>query len=348
MAEPGEFTKLAFINGKLDLTQAEAVRETIHATSERALQVAQKQLSGSIGEKIHRCLSQLISVIAHLEAYIDFPEEDLPDENSDGPIHTLSTLLLQLDEMIATSQYEALLKDGIRTVIMGEPNAGKSSLLNALLGKDRALVSDEPGTTRDYLEDQIHIGPYLFRIIDTAGIRQHTGTIERLGIQKTIQQLDLADLIIWVVDTTNPHPTLPHEILKKLSNKPTILVQNKCDIQSDLPVTPTLAVHGQSVQLSALTGKGVDVLRKALENMVKQELDGIGPDTIVISARHAAALKDAQHAIEQALFILKNGQPTELAATELRICMESIGRITGKIDNEQVLDELFSSFCIGK
>lgn len=347
MAEPGEFTKTAFINGKLDLTQAEAVQETIQASSMRALQIAQKQLWGSISTKINDWIQSLIGLIAHLEAYIDFPEEDLPEEDPHGPQMVLNSLVTQLQMMIASSQYRSIMQEGIRTVIMGAPNAGKSSLLNALLGRERALVSAEPGTTRDYVEDQLHIGPYLLKIVDTAGIREHAGTIERLGIEKTIEQLQLADVVLWVTDCTASSPTLPNQVSDLLAQKPCVLIRNKCDLIKT-GVYEQATKPGHIINASSLTGEGIPAVFELLEKLIASEIDGIGPDQIVISARHAHALSEAKSALIAAQEILRQREPTELAATELRIALEAMGRITGKIDNERVLDELFATFCIGK
>jgi tRNA modification GTPase len=230
LAEPGEFTRRAFLNGKLDLSQAEAVLQVIQARSDRALEAARRQLAGSVGRTVNALVDRLLVVTAMLEAYIDFPEEDLPPEDQEGPAQSLQALIRDMDKLIATREYASLLHDGVKCVILGEPNVGKSSLLNALTGEDRVIVSAEPGTTRDYVEERIHVGPYLVRVIDTAGLHEAASALEEQGISRSIEQIGSADLLLVVLDASRPSPTLPDAVSSLLSSRNTVVIENKIDL----------------------------------------------------------------------------------------------------------------------
>lgn len=347
MAEPGEFTRTAFANGKLDLTQAEAVADLISARSERALYVARQQLGGSIGTRMEAYRERLLEVIAALEAYIDFPEEDLPAEDQQGPLQTLVTLTRDLAELIETSRYKALLHEGIRTVIVGAPNAGKSSLLNALLGEDRAIVSAIPGTTRDVISERIMVGSYCLNIMDTAGIHDVTEEIEKLGIARSKQKLAEADFILLVLDSAAPLPSFDNQTLQHFSPGKTLVIENKTDLPDSRPCSDFLP-QCPHVRLSLQTNEHLSTLRATLIQIL--EKDRIVPDenATMVSSRHAAALSRALQAIQLSRQQLQDGISAELAVTELRIALDAIGEVVGKVDNEAMLDKLFATFCIGK
>lgn len=345
-AEAGEFSKRAFLNGRMDLSQAEAVMDLIHARSDRALAVANQQLRGALGRQMESLIAQLINILAMVEAYIDFPEEDLPSEDRALVLRQIEMLQVDTKRLLATSHYGAILREGIRTVIIGEPNAGKSSLLNRLVGKDRALVSAEPGTTRDYLEELIHIGPHALRLIDTAGLNPTPTTIEERGIAKTIEQAAEADLFLWVIDATRPLPLLPANAATKLNRDNTIAVFNKADLMDgSIQLAPA---PFPIVTVSALTGRGLDELKDAINAHASTLQTTLGNDVIAINARHAHALEEAKSCLVSANQKLAEGIPTELAASDLRGALNAFGEIAGKIDNERILDKLFQSFCIGK
>ncbi|RXK54329.1 tRNA uridine-5-carboxymethylaminomethyl(34) synthesis GTPase MnmE [Oleiharenicola lentus] len=345
-AEAGEFSKRAFLNGRLDLSQAEAVMDLIHARSERALAAANQQLRGALGRQMELLISQLVNVLAIIEAYIDFPDEDLPAENRQAVLLQLEQLQTATARLLATSHYGAMLRDGIKTVILGEPNAGKSSLLNRLVGRERALVSAEPGTTRDYLEERILVGPHALRLIDTAGLNPAPSSLEKRGMDKTLEQAAEADLFLWVLDATRPLPALPASTAGRLSPANTIVVVNK----SDLPAAPGLAVPTgyPCVPVSALTGIGLEELRTLVSGLADSFQVKTGDDLIAINARHAHALNQARQCLETATAKLCERGSTELVASDLRGALDAFGQISGKVDNEQVLDRLFSTFCIGK
>jgi tRNA modification GTPase len=346
-AEAGEFTRRAFLNGKMDLTQAEAVQDMISARSVAALEAARRQLDGSVGRAVNALLERLINVIASIEAYIDFPEEDLPPETEDGPIAQLVDLQQKAKALIATSPYSSMLREGARTVIAGAPNAGKSSLLNALLGEERAIVSAEPGTTRDYIEARLIVGRHLLRVVDTAGLRSAKGDIESKGIEKSIEQIKKAHLVLLVVDATVLPPPLPFRVEDLRCGSGLIVVENKCDLSAHVSHADFLpgAVH---VSISALNGDGVDKLREAIVSSLDSHFVKPGQDDVLVSARHAEALNNMSNAVEAALDKLRTHEPPELAASELRNALASLEEIVGKIDNERILDKIFSTFCIGK
>lgn len=347
MAEPGEFTKTAFLNGKLDLSQAEAVADLIHARSARALQVAHRQLAGAIGQRMDAYTQRLLRVQAELEAYIDFPEEDLPEENQAGPIAAIKALATDISNLIDTQHYASLLHDGVQTVILGAPNAGKSSLLNWLAGQDRVIVSETPGTTRDVVAERVVVGDFVLQLMDTAGLHASEDALERLGMEKTLAWLDKADFYLVVLDSAAPSPTLPDTALEKIRAGNALVVENKCDLpastdKSDfLPDCPHL-------RLSLWTGQGCEALRQGITAALSAGHHIPHEDELVVSARHAAALTRAVGALEATLARLSEGAPPELAASDLRLAVEAFGDVVGKIDNEAMLDQLFAAFCIGK
>lgn len=348
-AEPGEFTRRAFLNDRMDLTEAEAVADLIHARSVRALEVARKQLAGDLGRRVSDWSDRLLRVIAELEAYIDFPEEDLPSEDAESPPARAAALASEWDRAAATADRHAALSSGIRTVILGAPNAGKSSLLNALLGEERALVSPEAGTTRDFITETVTVGPHCLRLVDTAGLRADAvSDIERRGIGKTLEKAAEADFALVVLDGAAPPPSLPAEALAFLRPDNALVVLNKADLPAD-PATATWSPDLPRIALSSLTHAGFDAFRDKLVTLL--ERDGLAPgeDELVVNTRHAEALRSGAAALRRAGALLRRpDRPVELAVGDLREALDRLGDIVGKIDNERMLDRLFATFCIGK
>lgn len=348
MAEAGEFTRRAFLNGRLDLTAAEAVMDVIRARSDRALDAARQQLRGALGRRIDRLVDDVLQCCAAIEAYIDFPEDDLPAEDRARRQVELGTLLDEMERLKATRRQGELLRDGLRVVLLGAPNAGKSSLLNRLAGYERAIVSEEPGTTRDFLEEPVLLGPHRIRVIDTAGLREAAGAVERAGVERSLERAEEADLVVLVVDATAPCPSLPAPILGRLAARHAVIAVNKCDLAMrsfswtggpDLP----------RVEISAQTGAGIDELRRILVGIADRITGTDGDEEqVAVNARHAAALGEASDALERARSLLVAGSPLELVGCELRTAVGALGAIVGRIDPERVLDRLFASFCIGK
>lgn len=347
-AEPGEFTQRSFLNGQMDLSQAEAVMDLIHARSERALTAANQQLRGALGRQMNALIGRLLQVLARVEAYIDFPDEDLPPQ--DREIVTKELLLLgkETDRLLATSHYGSLLRDGIKTVIVGAPNVGKSSLLNRLVGSDRALVSAEPGTTRDFIEERLIIGPHCFRIIDTAGLNPSPAPLERLGMDKTLERAAEADLFLLVFDSTQTEaPPLPPEVETRIGLSNSIIIFNK----NDLGNSKTDGLRDGKIprfHVSALTGDGFEALTEAIIHCADSFQRDSGTEVVAINARHAGALGQAKECLAAALKKAEGDEPVELLASDLRGVLEAYGTISGKVDNERMLDALFATFCIGK
>jgi tRNA modification GTPase len=347
-AEPGEFTQRAFLNGRMDLSQAEAVMDLIHARSERALGAANRQLRGALGRQMKALIERLLQVLARVEAYIDFPEEDLPPEDREIVGREVTLLAQETDRLLATSHYGALLRDGIKTVIVGAPNVGKSSLLNRLVGSDRALVSAEPGTTRDFIEERIIIGPHCFRIIDTAGLNPSPAPLEKLGMEKTLERAAEADLFLLVFDSTQTEtPPLPVEVFTKVTPYNSLIIFNKNDLgknKSSILLDEKLPCF----DVSALTGEGFEALTNAIIRCADSFQSETGTEVVAINARHAGALSQARACLVAAKKKIETNEPIELLASDLRGVLEAYGMISGKVDNERMLDALFSTFCIGK
>ncbi len=346
-AGPGEFTRTAFLNGRIDLSQAEAVADLIRARSERSLEAARRQLHGSVGRKVGELTDRLLGIIAAIEAYIDFPEEDLPAEDRDGPARDLRALGTEVRELVQTQRYNALLHEGIKTMIVGPPNVGKSSLINALTGTERAIVSETAGTTRDYISAFIMAGPWRIEILDTAGLHEAADAIERVGIEHTLEQVETADYFLLMVDASLPRPTLPEALRERLRPDNTLVVENKTDLGYMKPEESFLPGF-RHVALSLRTGEGLSDLRKTWEASIEDSLTLPGRDGVLVNARHAAALARAADCFDRALEKLESDELRELVVSDLRESMEALAEVVGRIDNEAMLDQLFARFCIGK
>ncbi len=346
IAEPGEFTQRAFLNGKINLTQAEAIADLIYAKSERALELAQQQLQGELGKRIQAILDKTLEVLAQIEAYIDFPEEDLPPEDQIGPLFEMQQILESIEALLKNYRQTPLLKNGIKTVILGSPNAGKSSLLNHLLGHERALVSPVPGTTRDYIAEFIKLEEYTLQLVDTAGIRETENAIETRGIDIALQQAQGADFYIWVIDQSAEWPTLPEPLQKKLTPERTAIILNKSDSSSNQQ--DTKYNHYPKIRISLKTGENTAALPAFLKKIIETHLITPKEGDLLINERHEGALQEARKHLMDGLSSGKKGMGAEFISSDLRLMIESLGQIVGKVDNESILDRLFANFCIGK
>ena len=346
-AEPGEFTQRAFLAGKMDLSQAEAVMDLIQARSERALVAANRQLRGALGRQMAVLIDALLLGLARVEAYIDFPDEDLPPEDQAVVSAQVAEVLRGTERLLATSHYGEVLRNGIKTVIIGEPNAGKSSLLNCLVGKDRAIVSPEPGTTRDFIEEVVNIGPHCLRLIDTAGLNPAPGAVEKLGIEKTFEIAGEADLFVVVMAVNSPTLLLDKVLREKIHPENTLVVWNKIDL-APAPVLAGTWKGLSTIEVSAATGEGLEGLRAKIIALADGLTPALGEDVVAINARHAQALKQARADLASAAEKLAAGEAAELLASDLRGALAALGEISGKVDNERMLDALFANFCIGK
>ncbi len=341
-AGPGEFTQRAFLNGKLDLTQAEAVMDVISAQTDRALQAAHRQLDGALGRTILAMRDELLGILAHVEAYIDFPEEDIDPDTGTALRGRMEGLIGRLEMLLATADQGRLLREGVRTVLAGAPNAGKSSLLNRLLGFERAIVSELPGTTRDTIEEVINLQGFPLRLVDTAGLRAAgADAIEQAGMDRTRGQLDTADLILEVVDASQEPGTglrLPEQ-----GTRHHVLVLHK----SDLPPHP--AWQGtDGVAVSSRTGEGLEALTQRLLDVITAGGGAFEQSEVAVNARHHACLVRARDSMQAALSEFASGSSVEFAALDLRLALEALGDVIGRVDVEDLLGVIFSQFCIGK
>lgn len=342
-ADPGEFTQRAFLNGKMDLTQAEAVMDLIHAQSTLALRAANEQLGGAIGREAAAMQQDIIPVLAHVEAYIDFPEEDISPETGADLLRRIDAVLGRAQKLIATSEQGRILRHGARTVISGAPNVGKSSLLNVLLGFERAIVSPTAGTTRDTIEEIIQVHGIPLRLVDTAGLREAGDDIERVGIQRTERELERADLVIEVVDGSRaagePRLALSPEIARRR-----ILILNK----SDLGIHADWSGESGAIPLSCLSGDGIEPLRDAIRDVIATAGPLAADHPIAINARHKAAFERSAERLLAARAALEQNEAPEFIALEIREALQALGDVIGQVDVERILDVIFSTFCIGK
>ncbi len=340
-AAPGDFTRRAFVNGKLDLTQAEAVADVIAAQTTMALHVANRQLAGVLGRQLGELYETLTFLLAEVESRLDFPEENLDWLPAAELLAGCQAVETRLAKLLATRREGEILRGGVRLVIAGPPNVGKSSLLNAILGRDRAIVTALPGTTRDTLEELAHIRGLPVRLIDTAGIREAEDVIERHGVERSMASLREAQLVLWVVDAAAPEPPPPPR--EWFGAVPVIWVANKIDLPD---ARHPAAGPDAPIGISALTGDGFERLYDAIETAIWQRPHGDEPECAV-AARHAVLLDSAVAALAEARAAIEAGS-LELAAVPLRGAAEEIGRITGRTASVDVLETIFGRFCIGK
>lgn len=345
-AEPGEFTKRAFINGKMDLTQAEAVMDLIGARTALALRAANRQLEGKLGLRVNLLREQLLAALAHLEAYIDFPEEGIDPDSSQRICERLIEVSTAARALIDTAEEGRILREGLTVVIAGLPNAGKSSLLNLLLGFDRAIVSHSAGTTRDTIEEMINIRGIPVRLVDTAGLRKAEEQVEREGVCRAKREVEGADLVLHVLDSSldrdgqdEPEAFAGTEgdVVRR------ILVLNKVD----LGIHPSWE-EVDGARVSCVEQRGAESLCELIFNVAGLAGFDLGSEMIAVNTRHRDCLERACRHTEKAAEILRAGESPEFVAIDLREALDAVGGIVGKVDTEELLGELFSSFCIGK
>jgi tRNA modification GTPase len=354
LAQAGEFTRRAFRNGKFDLSQAEAIADLIASSSQASHRVAMNQMRGGFATKLAELRDKLLQFVSLIELELDFSEEDVEFANREKLYELTQEIETNIAKLTDSFQLGNVIKSGIPVAIIGETNAGKSTLLNLLLNEEKAIVSDIHGTTRDVIEDTMNIGGVTFRFIDTAGIRQTTDTIESLGIERTFQKIEQASIVLWLIDLTAPIAqieALATSIIPKLEDKHTILVFNKADLFSDKEIAQK---HNILPQLQAdrlfVSAKNRQNVEQLQHSLVKSaEIPAIGEeDVIVTNLRHYEALKNAQSAIERVIEGLNCNLSGDFLSQDIRECMFYLGEITGQISTDEILGNVFSKFCIGK
>ena len=354
IADPGEFTKRAFLNGRIDLAQAEAVIDLIQAKSDIARQMAVDQLGGKLSQTIASINDQIIGLLAETEAMVDFPDEDLDFMDFSKILQSSKEIRLALDELIATADDGRIIREGINCAILGKPNVGKSSLLNALLETDRAIVTEIPGTTRDTIEESVSISGIPLNLIDTAGIRETDNLIEQHGVERSKSFLAEADLLLVVISAADPMDNVDIDLLHSTVDRKAVIILNKIDLpMRTLPVQVKEQVQNkQIIETSVLHSKGVENLKSAILTEVLVSHDVGDPrtsvSTIVTNVRHYDALRRAKADLSCAIDSLCQRQSPEFVALDLRGCLDQLGEIVGKTTNEDILGRIFSQFCVGK
>lgn len=351
LAEPGEFTKRAFLNGRIDLTQAEAVIDLIRSKTDESRRIALEQLQGGLYQKITEIRDRLVGICAHIEAYIDFPEDEIETSSKEEIIESINKICIELKNMLKTYEEAKFFREGLATAIVGRPNVGKSSLLNALLMKDRAIVTPIPGTTRDIIEEYLNIKGLPLRIMDTAGIREVEDSAEKEGVRRSLKSIENADLVIAIFDCSQSLSKEDEEVIEKVKNKNTIYVLNKCDlpaVTNKETLNKYLQVKNKILLISAVKALGLEELKENIfENCLKdwaEERQGV----VISNIRHKINIEKSVSAIERAISALTENQPIEIISIELREALDALGEIVGFITTEDILDKIFSEFCIGK
>ena len=348
LAEPGEFTKRAFLNGRMDLSQAEAVIDIINAKTDKEAKISLEQLEGNLSEKITNIRKIIISVMADIEATIDYPEYDLEEVTNAKILKILDEVDIILDSLEKSFYNGKILREGISTAIIGRPNAGKSSLLNIILNEERAIVTDIEGTTRDTIEEYISIDGVPLKIIDTAGIRNASDEVERIGVQKAIEIAKKSDVVIAIFDVSRELNKEDEEILDLLEDKNSIILLNKIDLDRKVSIEKIKTVNKPIVEISTKTRDGLEELYAEISKLFKLKEIANDGETIVSNVRHKNIILNSRRNLDKARETIRNNMPIDMISSHLKEILEELGKITGETVTEDVIAEIFSKFCLGK
>ena len=348
-AEPGEFTKRAFLNGKIDLSQAEAVIDVINSKNEYALKSSVSQLKGNVQKKIKEIREQIIYHTAFIETALDDPEHISVDGYGETLRLTVDQLICELEVLLKSSDNGRIIKEGIKTVIVGKPNAGKSSLLNVLVGEERAIVTDIAGTTRDVLEEAINLNGISLNIMDTAGIRNTEDIVEKIGVDKAKTYANEADLVIYVVDASCKFDQNDYDIIEMIRDKKTIILLNKSDLATVITKDMVKSIIDKPiVSVSAKEEQGIQEFEDIIKNMFFHGEISFNDEVYITNMRHKAAIQDAYHSLQKVIVSIDNDMPEDFYSIDLLDAYESLGSITGETIGEDLVNEIFSKFCMGK
>ncbi|MDT3700056.1 MAG: tRNA uridine-5-carboxymethylaminomethyl(34) synthesis GTPase MnmE [Thermincola sp.] len=350
LAEPGEFSKRAFLNGRIDLAQAESIIDLINAKTDKSLQVAINQLEGKLSGQIKLINGELLGLIAQIEAGIDFPEHDIEKLSRAQIANKTEELLQQINRMIDSADTGRVFREGLKTVIIGKPNVGKSSLLNALLKEKRAIVTDIPGTTRDVIEVIINIKGIPLKLVDTAGIRETDDIVEKIGVEKTKEASEEADLILLMIDASTGITENDLQLLPLIKGKKSLIIFNKIDLKENFAFPDSTQFLGEYefVETSLVNGQGLLQLENKIENLVYTGMVISHNDLMVTNVRHKNSLVRAAESLTNTLSAIQGQLPTDCFAIDLKSAWEALGEITGETVGEDLVDQIFSRFCIGK
>ncbi|UHA75984.1 tRNA uridine-5-carboxymethylaminomethyl(34) synthesis GTPase MnmE [Paenibacillus sp. 481] len=350
VAEPGEFTKRAFLNGRIDLSQAEAVMDLIRSKSDRAFSVAMKQAQGQLSTKIKGLRQTLIETLAHIEVNIDYPEHDVESLTANFIQEKCGQVRIEIEKLLKTASEGKILREGIVTAIVGRPNVGKSSLLNALAQENKAIVTDIPGTTRDVIEEFVTINGIPLRLLDTAGIRETSDVVERIGVERSKNALQEADLILFVVNHNEPLHDDEREWMAQIEGRQVIVIVNKMDLPKQIEDEELVAAFGskQIVHMSAMLQEGIDALEHSISELFFSGDLESGDMTYVSNVRHIALLKKTILSLHDAISASEQGIPIDMIQIDVRSAWEQLGEIIGDSIGDSLIDQIFSQFCLGK
>ncbi len=350
LAEPGEFTKRAFLNGRIDLTQAEAVMDVIEAKTELSRRTAVNQLGGSIKERVHALREEVLDMIAAIEAAIDYPEHDIEEETYAQMLKRITALKAEIQRLIDTADMGKIIREGVDAVIVGKPNVGKSSLLNLLLMEERAIVTDVPGTTRDTVEEYMNLGGIPVKIIDTAGIRETGDEVERIGVEKSRKYADKADVIFMMLDASNPLTDEDMAILEFIKDRKALILMNKTDIDNRIDKNILLKYTDEKniIPVSVKENTGIDALTERFKEMFFGGAIEIKDSAMISSVRHKNMLAKALEALERAINTIEGGMPEDFISMDLQDALAALGEITGDSVDDEIIDRIFTRFCLGK
>ncbi|MFH1823676.1 MAG: tRNA uridine-5-carboxymethylaminomethyl(34) synthesis GTPase MnmE [Candidatus Firestonebacteria bacterium] len=350
LAEPGEFTKRAFLNGRIDLTQAEAVMDIIKAKTEESLKAAINQLKGRLSEKINNINNELKNICVLIEANIEFPEEEIEVTNMEGVKNSLKKISESIDKLLKTFDEGKILREGVKTVITGKPNVGKSSLLNELLEEERAIVTHIPGTTRDVIEESINIEGIPFVLVDTAGIRKSDDFVEKKGIEKAFSSLEKADLVLFILDGSQDLSSEDYSLADEIKNKKIIIIINKIDLPLKVNEEDIKKIFSKEkiLKISLLKKIGIEDLKRSMANIVLEKGRREEGEVLITNVRHKILLQEAKESIKSAIDSIDNKMSEEFIIVDIRSALDSTGEIVGKTSTEDILNTIFTQFCIGK
>jgi tRNA modification GTPase len=347
-AEQGEFTRRAFMNGRIDLTQAEAVMDLIHSKTDKSISLSLDQLRGDLKEQIAHLKKLLLDVAAHVNVVLDYPEEGIDDPIPSNLVDNLNEVLNKSTELVDSYNKGKIIKEGVKTAIVGKPNVGKSSLMNALLREERSIVTHIAGTTRDIIEEVINIKGIPLVLVDTAGIRNTEDIVENIGVERSIDQIEKADLVLFVVDGSEKLSEEDKKIYEHLQAKKTIGIVNKNDLEQNAELSELPAIN-RWIEISAKRNTGIkDMEDEIYSTIIKDGVEDSSQKLVITNVRHKSALEKTKDAIKNILETIEMGLPMDLIAVDLKDALDSLSEVTGEISTEDLLDHVFSNFCVGK